>query len=763
MATELAGRRMGVLALVAVSLFAMLGGRLYFLQVMQPEEFEQIVAGNRVREIVTEAPRGRIIDAKGRVIAGLRESLVVTLDWTVLREVGPDVRAEVFADLADELSGGGIKTKADRLASRYASAVDGTLKPVVVAEDIGPELWIRLREAGLPGIGVESRNVRTYPYGSVAAHLLGYTSTVRNAEIAAELNLTGNKTYFPGDELGVAGLEKEYESVLRGTPEIRRVEVDAQNRVVRTVEVVQEEVPGEDLRLTIDIDLQYAAEQILIEELDEARGRRAGEGNLPLVADSGSLVAIDVNDGSVVALASYPTFDPRDFTFGISSSLWNELSNRSDVPLLDRSIRGAYPAGSTFKPFVAYAALEAGVRDQYTTWVDEGVYTLVSCIDPDDRGAGCTKRNAGSVVMGPVQLREAMERSSDTYFYSIGEQFWINQAQFGRTGLQDVVERFGFGSETGIDLPSQYAGLVPTPERLEEIWGDDFVWYPGDNVNLAIGQGYFVATPLQLANAYAMLGTGGRQYEPRLVDAFVSVSGEVRELEPVLRADENLDPAILAPIYDGLLQVVNPRLGTGRGTGQQAFAGFPLDSYPIAGKTGTAQVIRKADFSLFAAFGPHPEPEYAVAAVLEQAGFGGDAAGPAVRRFFDLLAGNVPIPEAPLAEERALEVVGLVDVDLQAAIDAAAPVPPPPVTEPVDVEPAPEANPRPTQPPATAPPTTAAPTTAPPTTTAPTTAPPTTAGTSEATTQTTSGSSSTTAPSSTTAASSTTEAAGGSP
>ncbi len=713
MATDLSGKRLGVLAVVAVALFSMLGSRLYFLQIMKEREsYVQSIVVNSQRTIVMEAPRGQIIDAKGRVLAGRRDSLVVTLDWTVLRDAGEDTRLEIFTTLSAELTEAGIKTKAETLNQQYRRAVDGTLQPVVVADDVGEELWIQLSEAALPGINVERQSVRTYPYGSIAAHMLGYTGTVRDADVAAELNLESDKTYFPGDELGIAGLERTYEDVLRGVPETRRVEIDSQNRVVRTIEVVQEAVPGLDLQLSIDIDLQYAAEQILAEELASAQGRKATKGDLPFVADSGSLVALEVETGAIVALASYPSFDPRDFVFGISSSLWQELSERFDQPLLDRTIRGTYPAGSTFKPFVAYASLEAGVRDQYTTWNDEGVYVLESCIDPEDRAAGCSKQNAGAAVMGPVQLREAIERSSDTYFYSLGEQFWINQDVYGRTGIQDTAELFGFGSRTDIDLPSQQPGRVPTPENRIEQFGEDARWYPGDNVNLAIGQGDFLTTPLQLANAYAMLATGGVRYQPRLVVATIGIDGSSTRTDPIVAADVELDPASLAPIYDGLMQVVNPGIGTGRGTGVGAFTGFPLGSYPIAGKTGTAEVRNKADFALFAAFGPMPQPKYSVAAVLEQAGFGGDAAGPAVRRFFDLLAGNMPIPAAPVAEERTVDVVGLGDVDFSTALELAKPdFLPPSNGDPTAA----------TVPPATQPPATKAPATNPPTTKSPAT------------------------------------------
>jgi len=717
MTTELAGRRLGILAFVAFAMFAALAGRLYFLQVMTAETFEAEVAGNRVREIYTEAPRGRILDRDGDVLAGRRQSLVVTIDWVALRELESDVRADVFEDVALELSEAGVKVKAARIDQLYVQAIDQTVKPTVIADDIGEQLWVRIGEADLPGVDVERRWVRTYPYGAIGAHIIGYTSSVRDQERADGLNAESDKFYFPGDEVGIAGLEQTYESILRGTPELVRVEVDAQNRVVRTIEVVQEAVPGSDLQLSLDIDFQYAAEQILADEMTRARLREPkGDNPLPQVADAGSLVALNV-DGSVLALASAPTFDPRDFIFGISSGLWNELSNRSDVPLLDRAVQASYPPGSTFKPFVALAALESGARGEFTTWNDEGVYVLTSCLDPDNRDAGCTKRNAGSAVMGPVELREAMERSSDTYFYSLGETFWVQQDTYGRTIIQDTAERFGFGVRPDIDLPAQSSGLMPTPEQRIETWGEDARWFPGDNTNIAIGQGEVQASPLQLANAYAMLANGGTRYQPRLGESTVDADGTVTAIEPIVAADEAIDPSYLAAINDGMARVVDPDLGTGQGTAIRAFDGYPNANFRVIGKTGTAQVNNRADYALFASYAPFPSPEYAVVAILEQAGFGGDAAAPAVRRFYDMLFGIVPVPTAPLAEERNLDVVGLTNFDLSFEIpvividptqfDEAAPTP----------APAPEAGPAPT--------TTAAPLTTAPTTTA-TTSPATT-------------------------------------
>ncbi len=638
--TEISGRRFGVLAVTAVVVFASLLARLWFLQVVAPEAAVETAASNREREIWVEAPRGRILDAQGRVLAGRRESLVVTLDWTELAEIDEEGRSAVFAEVAEELNRAGIKTKQAELESVYDRARNGDLKPVVVAEDVGEDVWILVQERRYAGFQVERRFVRTYPYGQIGSHIIGYTGSVGSGEVANALNSASDKVYLPGDEVGLTGIEKVFEETLRGTPEHRIVEIDANNRIIRTAEVLQPAVAGQDIYLTVDIDMQYAAEEILAEELALARQREACDTcELPHVAEAGSLVALDVNDGSVVALASYPTFDPTDFIFGISSEQFDFLDERPDKPLFDRATRGLYPAGSTFKPVTAYAALETGLRTEWQIWNDAGFYEIDECT------AGCRFQNAGGAVMGPVDLREAIERSSDTYFYSIGAEAWENRTFLGETPIQDVATNFGLGQPTGVQLSSEAGGRVPTPEGIFEEF--EVGWFAGNNVNLSIGQGDLLVSPIQLANMYAMIGTGGTRYQPRIVDRAVDPeTGETTlEIKVIESATEVLDPAIMSPIRDGLFRVPIS------GTAAEAFAGFPLDTYPIAGKTGTAEVTGKADFALFAGFGPGLSPDYSVVAILEEAGFGGDAAAPAVRRFFEILAGVVELPPAPLATE----------------------------------------------------------------------------------------------------------------
>lgn len=650
MIEPISSRRYSNLAVIAITCFAVLVGKLWFLQVLSTPTFEQAAVGNRTREVFTEAPRGRILDSTGRVLAGRRESLTVELDWTALSGLEDHERSRVFLDLATDLNYSGVKTRAIDIQNVYDRAKLGSLQTIVVAEDVPRRIWVALQERPYVGFSMSRKWLRTYPYGAIGAHVLGYVGTVRQPEQANALNsINDSKKYFPGDELGLAGVEKLFEQNLRGTPEHRLVEIAADNRVLRTVEVVQEAIPGNDIQLSIDIDMQYAAELTLVEGLAEARLRTACEDCPAHQGRAGSIVAIDVTDGSVAAMASYPSYDPAAFLGGLSESQADYLFNNPDQPFVNRGTSGLYAPGSTFKPITAYASVDLGARDPEEIWLDEGSYRLTEC-EEDER---CVFRNAQGTKLGAVDLRTSLSRSSDTYFYSLGEKFWTERDEFSETAIQDVASLFGLGLHTGIDLPAEDSRELPTPARRIEQHDnnpDAFprrTWYTGDTVNLAIGQGDLVVTPLQLANSYAMIATNGVRYQPQvLAEILDGETGEIiREAQPKLAAEESLNPVAMEAIRDGLAGT------TTFGTAARAFEGFPIWVYPIAGKTGTAQVTGKADFSLFAGYGPTSSPKFAVATILEEAGFGSDAAGPATRKIFEYLAGLTEIPPAPLATE----------------------------------------------------------------------------------------------------------------
>ena len=615
-----------VVAVVLVGLI----GRLAQVQVVTAPTYRDIASGNRLRVVETPSPRGRLLDAEGRVLAGNRSAYTVTLDWEGLADLDPPGRRSILLEAADELDDVDDTIDADHLEEVFQRARRQALGPVPVVDDVGPELWITLSERGLPGIEVAPRPRRIYPQGAVAAHVIGYLGTVVDEAEAARLNrIEPDHGYRPGSLIGRSGLERMLERHLRGVPEVRTVEVDAANRVVRTVEVTQIGRPGRDVHLTIDLDLQRLAEESLAAGLDDIKARTEAP------AAAGSLVVVDPRDGSVPALVSLPGFDPTLFVAGLDSDEADRLFSDPVQPFLNRAIDGLYPAGSTFKPVTALAALAAGLRPAEAIWQDQGVYQLTSCRGSEQ--TGCRFRNAKGAVLGPVDLGAALTLSSDTYFYSLGERLWLHRSEVGDEALQDVARRFGLGVPSGIELPGEARGRVPTPQARREANRQapeafpDPRWYTGDNVNLAIGQGELLVTPVQLANLYATLATGGVRHQPRLVDRVVDpTSGRpIVEFRPRRAADEPIAPDTLTPILDGLLGVPV------RGTAATAFAGFPLERFPVAAKTGTAEVQGRVDYALFAGFGPVPEPRYAFAAVIEEGGFGGEAAAPVVRRFLD--------------------------------------------------------------------------------------------------------------------------------
>ena len=405
--------------------------------------------------------------------------------------------------------------------------------------------------------------------------------------------------------------------------------------------VISERLPqaGDDLVLSLDAEVQALAEQKVQQGLDDARARvpRNGVRNN---GTTGAAVVLDPNNGEVIAMASYPSFDPNMFIDGIDTREWEYLNDPANhFPLNNWAIQGQWAPGSTYKLFVGYSAMMAGVMAPDTVFVDRGGYQIPGC-----SGAKCYRTNAGGASYGNVTMQRAITISSDAYFYNVGAQFWLQRDRFGGDdAMQNHLVPWGIGEPSGIDLTSEKPGRVPTAtwkrEFCDQIDCNDGVWRTGDNVNMAIGQGDVLVTPLQLANGYATFANGGTRYVPQIaLRAEDYQTGEVTaEFEPEVAAEVPMPPEVRQPLFDGLVGVpVN-------GTAVSAFSGFPLDLYPIAGKTGTAQVDDKADTAVFAAFGPAPAPEYAVSVFLEESGFGGTAAAPVARALFDALAGVTPL------------------------------------------------------------------------------------------------------------------------
>ncbi|MFZ6003856.1 MAG: penicillin-binding protein 2 [Actinomycetota bacterium] len=641
--------RISVLGIVVFALFASLFARLWYLQVMVADDYQVEAQSNRIRTIPVEAPRGRILDRNGKVLVDNRISVQVTIDRSQLAELDDDERAAVLAHLADGLSRSGKPTTAEQLEARVADQRFSPYVPVPVAGDVPEELkiWIDEHAQELPSVAAERVAVRRYPYGRLAAHVLGYTGKITKEELDAK-GVTP-KPYTLNDEIGKSGIERVYEDDLRGTPGITQIEVDTDGNTVRVIdEGTTPPVPGDDVVLNLDIDVQATAEQALQTGLARAASRPPRGYDEPNVGKVGSTVVLDPNTGGVIAMASYPTFSPEGFVDGISENEWALLSDPANhYPLNNWALQGQYAPGSTFKPFTASAALSAGLITPNSSVRDTGVFEVPGC-----RGDSCFFRNDDSRAYGMVDLRRSLTVSSDFYYYNLGARFWIEQdALGGPERFAELLERWGFYSDTGIDLTGEQEGRIPSPEWLaaycEQVTCTDDAseWRTGKSVNMAIGQGEVLVTPLQLAAAYAALGNGGTRWVPHVArEVLDGVTGEVkRAIAPEQAGQVEMAPEWRQAMIEGLVGVTTQEGGTAVG----AFSGFPSNNFPVAAKTGTAQVARKAPTAVFAAFGPAGTPQFAVSVLLEESGYGGSVAAPVARRLFDVLSGTVPLPPAP--------------------------------------------------------------------------------------------------------------------
>jgi penicillin-binding protein 2 len=653
--------RLGILAVVVLSLFGALFSRLWYLQVMVSDQYQVQAAANRVRTVAEEAPRGRILDVKGRVLVDNRISRVVTItrkDYDALSTADQD---DLLKRIAVQLTTSGTPTKVAALEVKLQDPQYNGLQPIPIAIDVPADLlqYFAERSDEYPSVNVERRSVREYPYGALAAHIVGYVGRASDDELKAKqggviATRTIDKPYQPESEIGKTGVERSYEDYLRGTPGIRTIEVDAKNRPVR-VTGEQPPLQGDDVQLTIDIDAQLAAEEALAQQLAALQGKRQKDGTATK-APAGSVVAMDPNNGNVIAMASYPTYNPAEFVNGISQDRFDELTKGGDAsnPLINRAIQGQYAPGSTFKLITATAALERGMITANTSYPDNGSYTIIGC---KAGGKGCeTRHNSGGTVNGTIALPTAITVSSDVYFYWLGDRFFHDSAQYGATGIQDTARAYGLGSMTGIPLLGEGKGLVLDAELAKKRHEEnpeafpEGGWFSGSNVNLAIGQAEVLVTPLQLTNAYATLANRGTVYQPQVVARVLKSKGDpndpnavVATVQPSVTGHVDLPANIYDPLVAGFRGVIdNPK-----GTAHAPFAGFDTAAFPLAGKTGTAQVNGKADTSLFVSFGPVGAPGYVVAAVLEESGFGADAAAPVVRHVWEQLTGQVPTAVNP--------------------------------------------------------------------------------------------------------------------
>jgi penicillin-binding protein 2 len=619
--------RMKVLAGLVVFMFAALTTRLWFLQVLATDQFVKEANQNQVRLVPIEPLRGEILDREGNVLVGNRPSTVITIDPKQI----PAEKVDTVLYRLSEL----LKVPVQDMVDRLNSVKYLPYQPVPVAEDVSKEAVFYIMEHNdlFPGVGYSVDSVRDYQQGLMAAHILGSVG-----EISAEqLKQAGYKGYRPGEIVGKGGVESVYEQWLHGTAGTRGIQVNAQGVVLDRDFGSQPAVPGDNLVLSINNKIQRLAEQSLDLGIKLARQTQDEDGSY-FKASGGAVVVMDPRNGQIIAMASNPTFDPSIFLGGLSQREFATLNApKSGYPLLDRATAGVYPAGSTFKPFIAAASLKEGFASQGGFYDCPRDYEVP--IDPTHRKF----HNWEPVDHGPITLAEALVISCDTVFYQFGFDFWLKYFRSGKTNelMQRDLFSMGFGERTGIDLPGEQAGRIPTEpflrstyKRYPKVFGKYYGWLPGDSVNLSIGQGFLLVTPLQMAMAYSAIANGGKLFQPHLGLRVETPDGRsVRRVRPKLLGRLPISRRQAAYLREALMGVPE------RGTAAFAFTGFPLSQYPVAGKTGTAEVRPKQPFSWFAAMAPAGNPKYVVVAMVEQAGHGSTTAAPVVRRVLEGLFG----------------------------------------------------------------------------------------------------------------------------
>jgi penicillin-binding protein 2 len=600
--------RVAILSGIALVLFSIVFLRLWYLQVLSGDKYLAEAQNNQVREIRVQAPRGEIVDRNGKVLVDNRTALSL--------QVEPQDLAKRHRDRKQELR------RVSELAKLSLAETQKQIRqqtkelpanPVTLRRDVGYPLVYYLQEhqADFPGVTVERVFVRRYPRGSFAAHLLGTVGEVTEDQLSEPRY----ESLQPGDQLGQTGVEYQYDHLLRGQPGSTRLQVDALGRPKGGELSSQQATAGDDLQLTLDSDVQEAGESAL-----------SSFGGLP-----GAFVAMNIHNGEILGMGSYPTYDPTLFTKPtIPQSTLDQLDSESaEYPLSNRAIQGLYPTGSTFKPITATAALEDGLITPDTIINDTGSLKLDTQVF----------KNAGGAVYGPLALRDALRVSSDVFFYNLG----LDAEQEGGNPIQRWAKALGLGELTGIDLPAESEGLIPTPEWRNQLFkqdtdpsspgGEEVVldkgetidrpWSAGDGVNLSVGQGDLQTDPLQMAVAYATIANGGDVVRPHVAQQVEDPGGRViQEIRPAARRHVDISPQYRQAILEG---IHGAAMEPG-GTSYPVFGNWKTD---IAGKTGTAERGDLPDQSWYVALAPYPNPNIVVAVTIERGGFGADSAAPA--------------------------------------------------------------------------------------------------------------------------------------
>jgi penicillin-binding protein 2 len=579
---EVFERRLTAVLAVISSLLLVLAVRLWQIQIVQGEYFLRQAEENRLRVTSVAAPRGLIKDRKGRPLTLNRPAFTVSILTTELRS--PE---RVIPEVARKLG-----MPASEIYAKLEAAKDRPFEPVRLRRDVPKEAIAALEEdrLDLPGVLVQVEPVRDYLYGSLAVHLLGYLGEINDRDLAT-LRAQG---YEAGELIGKDGVERIYDRYLKGRNGQIQAEVDAQGRPLRVLAKVAP-TPGDTVTLGIDLDVQKAAE--------EALGSRVG-----------AVVAMDPNDGAIVALASHPAFDPNLFATGITTAAWTRLLRDPLQPLLDRATQGGYPTGSVFKIVTATAALELKLVTPDTRFFCPGYYNLGGHIFHDHE------------AHGNINFLEGIAQSCNVVF-------WTLARPVGPEQLARYARMYGLAHATGIDLVEESPGIIPDPSWKARVWKQS--WYAGDTLNSAVGQGYMLATPIQVARMLAAVANGGHLVTPHLVTEITTPQGRlVRRVAPPPAGEVRISPQTMAVLRAGLAAVVT------RGTA----ASIQIQGLTVAGKTGTAENPHGKPHAWFAGYAPVESPRLVVAALVENVGFGAEFAAPIVQRVLQVAFGISPAP-----------------------------------------------------------------------------------------------------------------------
>ncbi|WP_396431683.1 penicillin-binding protein 2 [Limnohabitans sp.] len=610
--------RVAIAQIVVLVCFVLVAARLSYLQIVRHEDLLEQAESNRTAVIPTVPPRGTILDRNGVVLASNYSAY--TLEITPSQVLDLEATIDALGQVVDIQ--GKDRRRFKRLREDARSFDSLPIRTRLSDEEVARFSAQRYR---FPGVEIKARLFRQYPYGELASHVVGYIGRI-NAKEKERIEEDDDAGNYRGTEyIGKLGVEQRYERELHGITGVNRVETSAGGRATRSLSS-RLATPGQNVVLSIDIQLQKMVEDLF--------GNRRG-----------ALVALDPNTGEVLAFVSKPTFDPNLFVDGIDVENWQMLNESIDKPLLNRALRGTYPPGSTYKPFMAMAALSTGKRSASTIVNDAGSWTY----------GGHTFRSHGDAGLGPVDMVRSIVLSSNVYYYSLANDMGVDV-------IHDFMKPLGFGQITGIDLPGEVRGILPSTEWKRKYYKkpEQKKWYGGETISLGIGQGYNTFTMLQLASATATLASGGLQFKPRVVtatqDALSHAQTQVNPTEPL---NLGFKPEHMEVIRNGLTGVVTS------GTSSRVFAGA---GYTSAGKTGTAQAVSigqkekynaanlseyQRDHALYMAYAPAEAPKIALAVVVENAGFGAASAAPIARRVFDYwLLGQYPSEEDMAATQK---------------------------------------------------------------------------------------------------------------